>query len=157
MTQKDEIKSRFLEELYENKGKKQVGYDPRDVEGPRLGEWWQPGDNAFTVTFKRVLSFWTTLLDPDTYSREKWKQLKRYYFLNDVYILMAIAGMATPFIFYLPWFRPRVQKLRREYFMHLFEKRKFFSDHLNLRYTKMRLNELKDIMRKFNENDNRRK
>jgi hypothetical protein len=51
-------------------------YNMLDVHGSRLSRYWEPGDTASSVIAKRIRHNFRTWLNPDTYTPQKWQEVR---------------------------------------------------------------------------------
>jgi hypothetical protein len=90
------------------------------------------------------------VFSPYTYSWKNFEEAKSDLFgrKNE---FIAVGLMSAPLIFFfLSRRRVRVQRAKKEYYLNQMLKRKFIADELDLKPRKMRLNELKAILREQN-------
>lgn len=62
------------------------------------------------------------LFNPDTYTRQKKKEMQRKAQMYNAYIILGLVFSMTPLALYLSLVLPRIQRVKREFYMHQYEK-----------------------------------
>lgn len=105
----------------------------RDLHGQRLSKVWQPGDSVLSVIKKLMVKRVVTLLDPDSYTRETRKELRDYILREKVKIVGMLICMMVPFTTYFHIVKPKLERVKRTYFMQYYNKMGFFNKELGVK------------------------
>jgi hypothetical protein len=105
----------------------------RDLHGQRLSKVWQPGDNVVTVIKKLMVKRVVTLLDPDSYTQETRKDLRDFILREKVKIVGMLIFMMVPLTVYFYMIKPRLERVKRTYFLQFYNKMGFFNKELGVK------------------------
>jgi hypothetical protein len=105
----------------------------RDLHGRRLPNNWQPGDNILSVIRKVMVQRVVCIFDPDTYSRESSREVKDYVLREKVKILAMLIFMMVPVTLYFNMLKPRLNRVKRQYFLQFYNKMGFFNRELGVK------------------------
>lgn len=105
----------------------------RDLHGQRLSKVWQPGDNMLSVVKKLMVQRVVLLLDPDTYSVETRREVNDYILREKVKIIGMLIFMMVPFTIYFHMVKPKLDRVKRTYFMQFYNKMGFFNKELGVK------------------------
>jgi hypothetical protein len=137
--------SEFLRRVLREKaaGKKEE-YNLRDLHGRRLDRNWQPGDSLWSVVGKVMRQRVENLLDPDTYSVEKAREGKEVMLREKVKILGMLIFMMVPITAYFNILKPKLDRVRRLYFLQFYNKMGFFNRELGVKTKPLSHKDLQD-------------
>lgn len=122
-------------------------YNPKDNLGDRLGRNWRNGDTVWSASFNMFYGMVYELYNPRNYNLGRLRGV-RDDFKDRRNIIIAQSLIALPILgFYFFYRKMRINKTRNEFYLNQQLKRAFISNELGVKTRKMRLRELKKIVR----------
>ena len=147
-------KSQFLKQELERdqkeeEGVRETGFNPRDLRGRKLSDFWRNGDTIMSVAIKKFKFLSYTLLNPDTYTFQELETSKDYFMLNKRIFVPYFLLFTFPFFIIIPRAILRFQAVKRNYYMNKLLKKKFIENSLGIKSReRMKLSKLKKIIDK---------
>jgi hypothetical protein len=75
------LKKELARDLAEEKNLRETGWNPKDLRGRKISDFWRNGDTIWSVSLKKIGFVLWHGMNPDTYSWQNVRDVKEYLVL----------------------------------------------------------------------------